>query len=167
MIRRWCLRALRPTPITAAVVVVSAVVLWWSIDEGLRQQRKNSEIKLGAAPLVGRDSSNGWDWRINWALPFLIIGVAVLAWSVWRQHWTRWSTRRVLGTAGLGALAFGVLLALVDGASGLTYGADHPTEYLANLQQLPPAGEFVRTFVDRIDGYSVHCLLYTSPSPRD
>ena len=47
-------------------------------------------------------------------------------------------------------------LALTDGADGILHGAEHETEYLANLPVTPPAGEFVRTFIERIGDYSVH-----------
>ena len=52
--------------------------------------------------------------------------------------------------------AFAVLLALTDGRKGLLLGADHETEYLANLDIIPGACEFVRSFVTDIDRYSVH-----------
>jgi len=58
--------------------------------------------------------------------------------------------------SSLGSGAFALLLALTDGADGVLHGAVHPSEYLANLTTAPPAGEFVRTFVERIDEYSVH-----------
>ena len=64
--------------------------------------------------------------------------------------------RSVAAVSSLGSGAFALLLALTDGADGVLHGAVHPSEYLANLTTAPPAGEFVRTFVERIDEYSVH-----------
>ena len=156
MIRRSIRRALRPLPVAVAAIAVAAWVLWWSVVEGRAQQREHPGVKLGAAPLVGRDQTGGWEWRFAWPAPVLVVFVAVLAWTVWRGSWARCSRPRLLIASGVGAAVFGVLLALIDGVSGLTYGADHNTEYLANLDRMPPAGEFVRTFVDRINDYTVH-----------
>jgi len=149
-------RATRPLPMAVVAVAVAGLVLWWSVEEGMRQQRKHDGIKLGAAPLVARDDAQGWNWRFTWPVPVLLVLVALLGFTVWRGCWARWSTRRVLAAAGVGSIVFGVLLALIDGIEGLTYGTEHRTEYLANLQLMPPAGEFVRTFVANIDGYTVH-----------
>jgi hypothetical protein len=136
--------------------IVVARLIEWSVRHGRVLQRDAPEIFLGAAPLVGRNFRDGWDWRFGWSLvPAGALAVAV-ATAVWRDWWQRWSDRIVLATASLGAATFGVLLALLDGSDGLTYGAGHETEYLANLSIAPGGREFLRTFVERIDDYTVH-----------
>jgi hypothetical protein len=119
-------------------------------------QRTDPEIFLGAAPFVGRNFRDGWDWRWNWALVAAgVLGTFVVA-SVWRRWWWRVRLRWVVLAAGFGSGGFATLLALTDRTDGLLYGAQHKTEYLVNLKTTPPAGEFVRGFVDHIGRYSVH-----------
>ena len=131
-------------------------VVWWSVVKGRVEQRTNTQLNLGAAPLVGRDELDGWVWRFGWGLVgagLLALLVVVACRSGW---WWRVRQRWVLLATSLGAMLFATLLALSDGVDGLRYGAEHKTEYLANLATAPPAGTFVRTFVDDIDRYSVH-----------
>jgi hypothetical protein len=133
------------------VLVIAVSVSW-----GIRLQRETPEIFLGAAPLVGQDPKHGWVWRFSWALvAAAALGAGVVAATV-RGWWWRMPTRVIVPVVGVGAATFAVLLALTDGRDGLLRGAVHPTEYLANLEIMPPVGEFVRTFVDDIDRYSVH-----------
>ena len=134
----------------------AAVVIWWSVDRGRTLQRRQSAVQLGAAPLVGRSFSDGWDWRFGWGLVGAGVMAALVACGCWRGWWFTVRPRWVVVASALGATLFATALALTDGADGLLYGARHKTEYLANLKLAPPAGEFVRTFVERIDIYSVH-----------
>lgn len=139
-----------------ALPFVASAVVWWSVVEGRARQRTNSRLNLGAAPLVGRDEMDGWVWRFGWSLVgagLLALLVIVTCRAGW---WWRVRQRWVLVATSLGSMGFATLLALSDGVDGLRYGAEHKTEYLANLATAPPAGEFVRTFVDEIDRYSVH-----------
>jgi len=142
--------------LTVAAWVVAAWVIWLSVQRGRELQRTDPEIFLGAAPLVGRNFRDGWDWRFGISL----IGAGALAAGLvigcWSGRWTALRLRWVVASTAVGAMAFAVLLALTDGADGLLYGADHDTEYLANLPALPAAGEFLRTFVERLPDYSVH-----------
>lgn len=151
--RRW---GGTPAPLVVAIWAVAFVLIGVSVVWGRAYQRASPEIFLGAAPLVGRDFRNGWDWRFSWSL---VAAAALALWlmvSVGRGWWWRARLRWVVVVASMAAGVFGVLLALTDGADGILYGAVHPTEYLANLEITPPAGEFLRTFVERINDYSVH-----------
>ena len=145
-------RRLLPVALASSAVAV----VWWSVVRGRAEQRVNTRLNLGAAPLVGRDEMDGWVWRFGWSLVGAAL-LAVLVGAACRSGWW-WRVRQrwVLLASSLAAMLFATLLALSDGADGLRYGAEHKTEYLANLAKAPPAGEFVRTFVDRIDRYSVH-----------
>jgi methylthioxylose transferase len=131
-------------------------LIWLSVQRGRELQRTDPEVFLGAAPLIGRNFRDGWDWRFGWSL--LGAGAIGLGLSVacWRGWWSSMRLRWTMVTAAAGSMVFAVLLALTDGRDGLAYGAEHETEYLANLPRLPAAGEFVRTFVERLPDYSVH-----------
>lgn len=134
-----------------AVGVIALSVVW-----GRRYQEDLPQIFLGAAPLVGRSFRDGWDWRFGWGL----VGAAVVAAAdiaaVATGLWARARLRWVVAASSIGAGVFATTLALTDGVDGVLYGATHRTEYLVNLRTAPPAAEFVRTFVERIDDYSVH-----------
>lgn len=138
------------------LVCAAGGAVWWSVVEGRAEQRVNTGLELGAAPLVGRDELDGWVWRWGWSLLGAGLLALLIAVAYQRGWWWRVRQRWVLLATSLGAMLFGTLLALGDGIDGLRYGAEHPTEYLANLATAPPAGEFVRTFVDDISRYSVH-----------
>lgn len=127
-----------------------------SVDRGRVLQRRSPEIYLGAAPLVGRNFRDGWDWRFGWALVGAGAVAAIVAAACASGLWWRLRLRWVVVIAAVSAGAFATLLALTDGADGLLYSVQHPTEYSAGLDSFAPAGEFLRTFIDRIDDYSVH-----------
>ncbi len=137
------------------LIAVAGALIWLSVVWGRRFQERKPEIKLGAAPFVGRSSLDGWDWRAHWqlALPIAVAAVVIFGAqhviSCWRLRW-------VLLSTGLAAGAFGVALALGDGVDGLFYGATHKTEYLANLPKTREWHAFVNTFVERLPYYSVH-----------
>jgi hypothetical protein len=139
------------SPWTWAVVVIAISVSW-----GIRLQRETPEVFLGAAPLVGQDPKHGWAWRFSWSLVGAAALGAAVAMAAAADWWWRLRTRTIVPLTAAGAALFAVLLALTDGREGLLLGAVHPTEYLANLDIMPSAGEFVRRFVDDIDRYSVH-----------
>jgi len=134
-----------------AVALIVVSVAW-----GRAYQRETPQIFLGAAPLVGRDFRDGWDWRFGWALVAAAGVGTVLVASIVSGWWWRARLRWVVAASSTGSGAFGLFLALTDGAGGVLDGAVHRTEYLANLAAAPPADEFLRTFVERIDDYSVH-----------
>lgn len=153
----------RPSRATRVHVAVNVVcwaaavwVIWISVRRGRELQITTPEIFLGAAPLVGRNFRDGWDWRFSWGWVAAGIVAIALTVSCWRGWWNSLRMRWVLVATALGSMAFAVMLALTDGADGLLYGAEHKTEYLANLKVTPPAGVFVRTFVARLHNYSVH-----------
>ncbi|MGH9132545.1 MAG: hypothetical protein ACRDZZ_01315 [Ilumatobacteraceae bacterium] len=134
-----------------AVALIGVSVVW-----GRAYQRDSPEIFLGAAPLVGRSFVDGWDWRFGWGLIAAAVVAAMVVGSVVRGWWWRARLRWVVAASSVGSGVFAVLLALTDGRDGVLHGAVHPSEYLATLSIAPPAAEFVRTFVERIDEYSVH-----------
>lgn len=134
-----------------ALSLIGVTVVW-----GRRLQREAPEIFLGAAPLVGRNFRDGWDWRFGPAIVVAAVLAGLVVVAVGRGWLDRWRSSTVVGAAALAATAFAVTLAALDGSGGLRHGAEHESEYWAGLASFPPAGEFVRSFVERIDGYSVH-----------
>lgn len=149
--RRAAARAAVGTAWCAALGLIAVSVVW-----GRAYQRDRTEIFLGAAPLVARDVDDGWDWRFGWGLVGAGAVATIVVGSVVRGWWWRAGDRSVVAASSLASGGFALLLASTDGADGVRHGAVHRTEYLANLAVTPPAGEFVRTFVERIDDYSVH-----------
>ncbi|CAN5506977.1 membrane protein [soil metagenome] len=153
MIRRFC-----PVGqgIRVAIWLAAIGILALSVVRGRDLQRRVPDVFLGAAPLVGRKYWDGWDWRFGWGLVGAVIigGLVVLA--TLRDWWQTASRTLVHAVTGVCAAAFAVSLALTDGFDGIRYGAAHRTEYAAHITTTPPVAEFVRTFIERIDGYSVH-----------
>ena len=136
--------------------IVEAVLIAASVRLGRTLQDDSPEVFLGAAPLVGQDARDGWDWRFGWGLVGAGSVASLLAMFVWTGRWSAWSMRTVLVATSVAAGAFAVFLALTDGRMGLLRGAAHETEYLVNLDIAPGARAFVRDFVDDIEQYSVH-----------
>jgi methylthioxylose transferase len=141
---------------TIAALALIGYGLNYAVREGRHLQRVSPEIFLGAAPLVGRNFRDGWDWRWSWATPLAVVIGSVVVVLTHRRWWQQASMRALLATTSLLAAAFAVVLAAVDGVDGLVYGAEHKTEYLANLDKVDSAASFVRHFVRDIDAYSVH-----------
>ena len=139
-----------------AVWVAAAAIIAISVVWGRRYQSDTPAINLGAAPLVGRDPLDGWDWRFGWGLVAAAAVAAAVVVGVARGWWWRVRLRVAVVASSVAAAAFAVALAVTDGADGVLRGAAHETEYLVNLRVTPPAAEFLRTFVERIDDYSVH-----------
>ena len=140
----------------AAGLALAAWVIVISVTRGRALQRLHREVMLGAAPFVGRDPGDGWDWRFGPGLVGAGLVAAAVAAGVWSGWFYRARIRTIVAACSVAATGFALMLALTDGTDGLLNGARHPTEYLANLRKAPPAGEFVRTFLDTINRYSVH-----------
>ena len=142
--------------VTVLVFAAAVAIIGWSVVWGQRLQRRSPEIKLGAAPFVGRDPVDGWDWRAHWQL-LLPIVVACVVVGFAPRAMERWRLRWVVVATGIAAAAFAVALAALDGTDGLFRGAIDPTEYYFNLKFTPSSGRrFLDTFVERLDFYSVH-----------
>ena len=136
--------------------VIAAWVIKFSVERGRELQKSNPEIYLGAAPLVGRKFRDGWDWRFSWALVAAGAVAALVAAGCVAGWWWKLRLRWVVLGSAIASGVFATLLALTDGSDGLLYAVKHPTEYSAGLDTFAPAGEFLRTFIERIDDYSVH-----------
>ncbi|CAN5851307.1 hypothetical protein BH18ACT2_BH18ACT2_18040 [soil metagenome] len=119
-------RVTRAAPVAlwiAAVAIVSISVIW-----GRWYERDTPAINLGAAPLVGRDPLDGWDWRFGWGLVGAAVVAAGVVVGVARGWWWRARLRAVVAASSVAAAAFALMLALTDGADGVLRGAAHETE---------------------------------------
>ena len=111
--------------ITVLLFAAAVALVGWSVVWGRRLQRRSPEIKLGAAPFVGSDAVDSWDWRAHWQLVLpIIVACAVVAFAP--RVIERWRLRWVVVTTGLAASAFAVALAALDGSDGLFRGATDP-----------------------------------------
>jgi methylthioxylose transferase len=146
----------RPRLVQGLAWLAAAGVLAAAVRNGRVLQRATYWVYLGAAPLVGRNPDDGWTWRFGGSLLAAIGLAALLVWAVSSGWWFHLSSNVLIALTSIGAGAFAVLLALVDGRDGLLYGAVDKPEYYANLPKTPPAREFVDSFLERINDYSVH-----------
>ena len=119
------------------VFAVAVVLVGWAFVWGRRLERSEPRIKLGAAPFVG-----AWELRLSPAfLAALIVG-SVAVWLLPKvlcvlTDW--WSI--VIATAI--ASLFSFALAAADGLSAVLAPVVDPTEYWANLEFLPKAGDLL------------------------
>jgi methylthioxylose transferase len=132
------------------VAVLSAYVVWWSVDRGM-QFRTDPDVKVQAAPLVGN-----WDWRpsLGLLLPFLV-GVFTI-WLLPRAQRLSFGWFSSLTAALTGAYA--ITLAGADGWSNVMEPVVHPSEYWYNLDTLPSIGQTIESWSDFrfLLDYSVH-----------
>ena len=92
---------------TVLLLATAISLIGWSVVWGRRLQRRSPEIKLGAAPLAGRDPLDSWDWRAHWQLALPIaVACAVIAFAP--AVIDRWRLRWITVATGLSAAAFAV-----------------------------------------------------------
>jgi methylthioxylose transferase len=107
-------------------------------------------VKIGAAPLVG-----AFDLRVTpRVLVAVAVGAAVALAGPAVARRARWS-HVLLGAAAI-ASAWAVTLAFVDGWQALTQPLEYRAEYLAEVPEVGPPGDFLATFTERIRDFSVH-----------
>ncbi len=134
------------TAIALASFVVSVVVAnrW-----GEALLARGVRIQIKTPPLNGL-----FDWRPGRAaIPALVCGLVVMmVLPLIAQRW-RWST--VLATGALGAVAWAITLALVDGSEALTEPLLR-NQYLHSIYRVGDLSTYLATFTDRLPGYNIH-----------
>jgi hypothetical protein len=107
-------------------------------------------LHVNAAPLVGRV-----DWRPNERVLLAVVVAAaiVLAGPVLAR---RLPWRRVLLVSAVGAFAWPVALAVLDGGHALLRPVLSADDYLAAVARVDSPGAFLAGFTDRISSYPVH-----------
>lgn len=141
-----------PARVLPAVVAIGVLVLvanrWGQalLDDGVR-------LRILAPPLIGELRLGPPGGFVRLLLP-LGVGGALVHLLPRAAATARWP--RLLALGALGAVAWAVALALVEGPSGLTRPMELTGHYLADVPSVGPPGEFLRTFTDRIDDYGTH-----------
>jgi hypothetical protein len=114
-------------------------------------QGPGADLSVNAPPLAG----GIYELTVS---PLVTVPVALAAAVVWlgprlaaTMPW-----RSLLLLAGLVALAWPLALNLADGDGSIGKPLDHMNEYLTAVPQVGSPGEFLSTFDERIDDYSVH-----------
>ena len=135
----------------AALLSVASTLLA-SFVWGSHLQRKERRIKVGAAPFSGE-----WDFRLSWRiLPALVIGLLVV--TVLPGVLARFRFHAAAWAAGAALALYALALAAADGANAVLAPVVDPTEYWANLANLPSASTTLRSFTsyDFLVQRSVH-----------
>jgi methylthioxylose transferase len=120
-----------------SVFVFCGVIVTWAFLWGRRFERREPRIKLGAAPFVGE-----WDVRVSPAIipAILLSGLAV--WCLPKALRVLSDKTSILVCSVVGA-GFALVLAAADGLSAVLAPVVDPTEYWANVEFLPPAGDLL------------------------
>jgi methylthioxylose transferase len=117
--------------------VLCGVVVSWALLWGRRFERREPRIKLGAAPFVGE-----WDVRVSPAIiPALLFSVVALRYLP-KALRVLSDGMSILFTAVAGS-GFALVLAAADGLSAVLAPVVDPTEYLVNVEFLPPARDLL------------------------
>jgi len=129
-----------------AWLLVVAAGRWW----GLVLLRHHADLTLPEPPLLG---SPGPGIGLSLLWPVLVGGLLVLLAPrlIERLRWplVPWATAAVAGSWGLA-------VALVEGAAGLTRGLAGPTELQADVPKVAAGPlRFLATFTSRLPGYDV------------
>jgi methylthioxylose transferase len=140
----------RRLALVASVMLAAVAIVGYGSIEAERYEKVEIKIRLGFGPLVGeRDVRFGWR-----TLPVVLLAAVVVVWGPRAARWMSW--RWMAAATSLTTALFTVALAATDTKALLLEPVVDKTEYWQALATAPPAGEFVDTFVERIQGYSVH-----------
>ncbi len=136
--------------VVGCVALAAAAIVAYGSVEAERYEKVEIKIRLGFGPLVGeRDVRFGWR-----TLPVIMLAAAVVIWGPRVARWLSW--KWLAAVTSLTTAVFTVALAATDNTTALLEPVVDKTEYWQALATAPPAGEFVDTFVERIQSYSVH-----------
>lgn len=136
-------------PITGAV----AVAMWSALVVAavvLGPLLLGDDPSPRAAPLMGR-----WEWHATTA----VVGPVCLGWFT-VVHGPRLAElvpwRSLVLGAGTMTVAWSVSLAAVDGWHRVAAPLGSRFEYLAVVDRIEHPGWFLRTYIERLDGYPIH-----------
>lgn len=143
-------RARRRTGWLAVAVWAAGIAAAFAVGWYLRRAGLATEDRL--PPLHARLRTVPPTWRLLPAAVFGAAAVAALPSLAARLPW-----RALPPLAWAGSAAWAVALAVSDGWGALAAPLDAPTEYPAGLAQVRPDPlEWLRTFTDRLAGYTTH-----------
>ncbi|MEU8342764.1 hypothetical protein SAMN05443665_101312 [Actinomadura meyerae] len=133
-------------------VAVWAAGIAAAFAAGWYLRRAGLETEDALPPLHARARERPLTWELLPAAAFAAAAVAALPALAARLPW-----RAVPLLAWAGSAAWAVALAAGDGWGALAAPLDAPTEYPAGLAQVrPDPMEWLRTFTDRLGGYTTH-----------
>jgi methylthioxylose transferase len=137
-----------PREAWAVIGWAALIAACWAVGTALNAA--GSQMLLNAPPLFG-----GWDLQLELAavVPALIASAVVLAGPAVARA-APWPVLLLAAVVALGVWA--VALALTNGAGGLTEPLETRPEYLRLVPTLDSPGEFLTTFLERVDGYPTH-----------
>jgi methylthioxylose transferase len=139
----------RPSPAAiavgawAALIVVAAIWGRLLLDGG-------TKLFLNAPPLLGEGGPNA---TLGVVAPLAVAGAIVYAGPSLAQ---RLGWRALLAACVLAAALWPAALALTAGPSGIAHPLVDDHEYLSVISFVHSPGEFLSTFIDRIDAFSTH-----------
>ncbi|MEU6753245.1 hypothetical protein ABZ914_44085, partial [Spirillospora sp. NPDC046719] len=142
-------RGSRPGWIAVAVWAVGIAAVFAA---GWYLRRAGLATEDALPPLHARARSHPLTWRMAPAVAAAAVLVTALPWAASRLRW-----RALPVVAWAGAALWAVALAASDGWGALARPLDAPTEYPAGLAQVRPDPlEWLRTFTERLGGYTTH-----------
>jgi hypothetical protein len=142
-------RGSRPGRIAVAVWAVGIAAVFAA---GWYLRRVGLATEDALPPLHAQARGRPLTWQLAPAVVAAAALVAVLPWAASRLRW-----RTLLPAAWAGAALWAVALAACDGWDALARPLDAPTEYPAGLAQVRPDPlEWLRTFTERLGGYTTH-----------
>lgn len=126
-------------------VLIAGALVWgrWLMAQGYR-------MKVAAPPLTGH-----YDPLFT-PLAAPALALAAVAVARGRDLARRLPWRRMLVAAGIAAAAWAMALAVMEGVRGIPDPARSPLEYLPDVALVGSPVEFLRHFIERIDGYTPH-----------
>ncbi|TDC03316.1 hypothetical protein E1284_38440, partial [Actinomadura bangladeshensis] len=143
-------RARRRTGWVAVAVWAAGIAAAFAVGGYLRRAGLATEDRL--PPLHARARAVPLTWQLLPAAVFAAAAVAALPPLAARLPW-----RALPPLAWAGSAAWAMALAASDGLGALAAPLDAPTEYPAGLAQVRPDPlEWLRTFTDRLAGYTTH-----------
>ena len=135
--------------ITAATIGAYVALLVVASRWGESLLAHGTRLQVETPPLVGV-----LDWRPGrTAIPAIVVAVAAIA--IFTRLSDRWRWPTLLVATAVGALAWAIALALIDGPEELTQPLlSH--QYLHTVAQIDNLGTFLRTFTHQISHYNIH-----------
>ncbi len=130
--------------LAAAALLIAVTAVWGG------RLNTTRALRIHAAPLFAY-----WKPSLAWATAGAIV-LAALVCLRGPSVAQRVRFTHLLLIATIVTAAWGLMLALTDGWTGVTRGPSGPHDYLAIAGAAESPGEFLRTFVDRIGSYNVH-----------
>lgn len=143
----------------ASIDVVAALGLWAALIAASRVMverlyDRGVDVHVGDPPLVG-----ALDPHLGLGLaPAVALGVAAVAWAPGLARRLAWQP--LLIAAGVGSIAWALVLAAADGLGAVAAPLLYPADYLPEVQRAGDPLAFVSSFVDRAAQLTTHASVH-------